>query len=81
MTKWGILGLVGILSACANQAATTQAPVGLANPASAYCVEKGGRLDIVDTPTGQVGMCTLPDGSVIEEWELMRRDHPPAQSR
>jgi hypothetical protein len=43
-------------------------------------VEKGGRLDIVNTPTGQVGMCTLPDGTVIEEWELMRRDHPSAKS-
>ncbi|HCA17267.1 MAG: DUF333 domain-containing protein [Alcaligenes sp.] len=79
MKKWGILGLVGLLSACANQAAT-QPPIGLANPASAYCIEKGGRLEIVNTPAGQVGMCTLPDGSVIEEWELMRRDHPPAQS-
>lgn len=79
MKKWGILGLVGVLSACANQAAT-QPPVGIANPASAYCVEKGGRLDIVNTPTGQVGMCTLPDGTVIEEWELMRRDHPSAKS-
>ncbi len=79
MKKWGILGLVGLLSACANQAAT-QPPIGLANPASAYCIEKGGRLEIVNTPAGQVGMCTLPDGRVIEEWELMRRDHPPAQS-
>ncbi len=75
MKKGGILAVAGLLSACANQA-TTQPPVGIANPASAYCVEKGGRLDIVDTPKGQVGMCTLPDGSVIEEWELMRRDHP-----
>ena len=79
MKKWGILGLVGVLSACANQP-SPQPPVGIANPASAYCVEKGGRLDIVNTPTGQVGMCTLPDGTVIEEWELMRRDHPSAKS-
>nr|WP_321331589.1 DUF333 domain-containing protein [Alcaligenes faecalis] len=79
MMKWGILGLVGVLSACANQP-STQPPVGIANPASAYCVEKGGRLDIVNTPAGQVGMCTLPDGTVIEEWELMRRDHPSAKS-
>ena len=79
MKKWGILGLVGVLSACANQV-STQPPVGIANPASAYCVEQGGRLDIVDTPAGQVGMCTLPNGTVIEEWELMRRDHSSAKS-
>ncbi|AYR19260.1 putative hemolysin [Alcaligenes faecalis] len=75
----GNLGTGWRLSACANQA-STQPPVGMANPASAYCVEKGGRLEIVNTPTGQVGMCTLPDGTVIEEWELMRRDHPWAKS-
>ncbi|MGG5143510.1 DUF333 domain-containing protein [Alcaligenes sp. SJTW-7] len=79
MKRWGILGLVSVLSACANQPANPPA-LGMANPASAYCVEKGGRLDIVQTAAGQVGMCTLPDGSVIEEWELMRRDHPSPQS-
>lgn len=80
MKKWGILGVVSLLAACANQPATTQPPVGIANPASAYCVEKGGHLEIVDTVNGQVGMCNLPNGTVIEEWELMRRDHPLASS-
>ncbi len=44
----------------------------LANPASEYCVEQGGEVDIVDEVDGQVGYCELPDGRRIEEWELYR---------
>ncbi len=47
----------------------------MANPASVYCREQGGTLRIVDTPTGQAGMCLFADGTTIEEWELYRRDH------
>jgi putative hemolysin len=45
---------------------------GLANPASVYCVEQGGQVDIVDEGGGQVGYCELPDGRRIEEWEFYR---------
>ncbi len=45
---------------------------GLANPASVYCIEQGGEVDIVDEADGQVGYCELPDGRRIEEWELYR---------
>ncbi len=50
-------------------------PVGVANPASQYCIQLGGTLTIKDGKDGQYGVCTLPDGSEIEEWELFRRDH------
>ncbi|MGL4666680.1 MAG: DUF333 domain-containing protein [Saezia sp.] len=29
----------------------------------------------MDAPNGQYGICTLPDDTQIEEWELYRRDH------
>ena len=48
----------------------------IANPASEHCVKKGGNLEIVKEATGEKGMCHLPDGSVVEEWELFRRDNP-----
>ena len=48
----------------------------IANPASAHCVKKGGKLEIVKEAAGEKGMCHLPDGSVVEEWELFRRDNP-----
>lgn len=44
----------------------------MANPASVNCVDKGGKLSIVDKPEGQVGMCTLSNGSVCEEWAYFR---------
>jgi uncharacterized protein len=44
----------------------------IANPASVNCASKGGKLSIVDKPEGQVGMCTLSDGTVCEEWAYFR---------
>jgi len=44
--------------------------IGMANPASVNCGTLGGILQIVDTPAGQTGMCTLPNGHVCEEWAL-----------
>ena len=57
----------------------TEAPnstTAIANPASEHCVKKGGKLEIVKEAAGEKGMCHLPDGSVVEEWELFRRDNP-----
>lgn len=52
---------------------------GLPNPASAYCVEQGGDVDIVDEAGGQVGYCELPDGRRIEEWEFFRSQSAPSE--
>jgi putative hemolysin len=46
--------------------------VGIANPASTNCINKGGSLEIVDGPDGQIGMCTFPSGAKCEEWALLR---------
>lgn len=48
----------------------------IANPASVYCVQRGGKIEIVRTPTGEVGYCVFPDGRRIEEWEFYRANHP-----
>ena len=50
--------------------------VTIANPASEHCVKKGGKLEIVKEESGEKGMCHLADGTVVEEWELFRRDNP-----
>ncbi len=47
----------------------------LGNPASAYCTSVGGRLEIRKETTGEVGYCHLPDGRVVEEWQLFRHSH------
>jgi len=50
--------------------------VGMPNPASVFCESMGGTLAIVDTASGQVGNCTLPDGTVVEEWKYFRATSP-----
>ncbi len=56
---------------------------GMANPASVWCVEnRHGKLQIrTDAQGNQYGVCILPDGSEIEEWELFRRDNGARQNK
>jgi putative hemolysin len=44
----------------------------LANPASVFCVNSGGKSEIRNGPRGQYGVCRLPDGRVVEEWAYFR---------
>jgi len=45
----------------------------LANPASVYCEQNGGRLDLRATVDGgAAGICNFPDGSQCEEWAYLR---------
>ncbi|GLQ72667.1 putative hemolysin [Vibrio penaeicida] len=46
----------------------------MANPASEFCVKKGGKVNIVDTKDGQIGYCEFEDGTSIEEWEYFRNN-------
>jgi putative hemolysin len=75
MKMLGIAASAMLVAGCANPDDKPQS-VGMPNPASAYCVQIGGKLGIENREGGQVGICTLPDGTRIEEWELYRRDHP-----
>ena len=67
-----VVALAVVLAACGGTDETPDDGVGIANPASVNCIERGGTLEIVDGPTGQTGWCTLPDGRRVEEWELYR---------
>jgi uncharacterized protein len=51
---------------------TTTTPVGIANPASVFCVSQGGKVEIVNEAGGQVGYCNLPDGTRVEEWAYFK---------
>ncbi|MFH7807925.1 I78 family peptidase inhibitor [Acinetobacter sp. BSP-153] len=75
MKKTVMFGLiVAALSGCSTaQKNDAEKPnIGMANPASTYCVEQGGKLEIRKEANGEVGYCHLPNGQVIEEWELFR---------
>ncbi|HEY4663726.1 MAG TPA: DUF333 domain-containing protein, partial [Comamonas sp.] len=69
-----------MLSACAapqtpEPPENTAHKVGLANPASVYCIQQGGKLRMTQTPQGTHAMCILPNGQAIEEWEYFRKNH------
>ena len=67
--------ILPLLAACGTTDMKEPNAIGTPNPASAYCVELGGTLEIKDEEGGQVGYCHLPDGRVVEEWELFRSAH------
>ena len=57
-----------------------QPDVGLANPASVYCEEQGGRLEMRTDESGTSGICIFEDGSECEEWAYWRGECGPASS-
>ncbi len=81
-TRSAAILALSLLTACGGTSSVKQGSdlppspnartVGMANPASVYCAEKGGRLELRSESAGQAGYCHMPDGSVMEEWELYR---------
>jgi len=76
-----LMALALPLVACTAKTTPPDAPkpphaVGMANPASVYCLEKGGEQVPIQSPQGVRTECKLPGGEVIDEWTLYRRDHP-----
>jgi len=63
------IGLVWL----AMLAVAPQGALALANPASVFCVQSGGKSEIRNGAKGQYGVCRLPDGSVVEEWSYYRK--------
>ncbi|EKS6737351.1 DUF333 domain-containing protein [Enterobacter ludwigii] len=76
-----LLALALPLAACTSKTTPPDAPkppqvIGMANPASVYCLNKGGEQVPVQSPQGVRTECKLPGVEVIDEWALYRRDHP-----
>ncbi len=46
--------------------------IGMANPSAVYCIQQGGKYDIVEAEGGQTGMCTLKTGKTCEGWAYFR---------
>ena len=84
MKKWTVLFSVigfGIALAGCNKDEQKQPEqpkkesVGMANPASVYCEEQGGKVEIKKEEKGEVGYCHLADGKVVEEWAFYRENN------
>ena len=68
-----VLAVAVLLVACAPQ---PPRPAGLVNPATSYCHARGGRTLLGYTADGRESLCFLPDGALVDEWQLYRGDHP-----
>lgn len=76
---FGMIFLGVLLAACSGvQPEPEKQEVGMANPASVFCEENGGTLEIrEDTSGGQYGVCIFPDNSECEEWAYFRGECSP----
>lgn len=62
-----------ILTAACAPVSPSPTPAAIPNPASVYCIENGGQLDLrTDASGGVAGFCVFPDGSECEEWAFMK---------
>ena len=59
-----------------NEEFPEQKMIGMANPASVYCVEQGGESIIrKDKDENEYGICKFKDGKEVDEWEFYRQNH------
>lgn len=76
-----LLGLC-IVTACASpQTATPEATAGLPNPASVFCEDHGGQVEMRQNDAGEYGVCIFPDGSECDEWAYFRGECQPKQTQ
>jgi putative hemolysin len=72
-----VLAVVLSLSGCGGDD-DEDGDSGIANPASVYCVEQGGTVDIRTNDSGnQTGYCVFSDGTEVEEWAFYRGEGEP----
>lgn len=73
------LVLAIVLASCSGADEPTTTSAGLPNPASVFCEEQGGSVDLrTDASGGQYGVCVFADGSEVEEWAYFRGEAEPA---
>lgn len=46
----------------------------LPNPASQNCLDKGGKLEMIQETAGTLGICRFTDGTACEEWQFFRNE-------
>lgn len=84
MTKTSALAISTLLlTACTAQVAqrptSHESRVGMANPASVFCLQQGGQLRPVHTDQGTHALCVWPNGHAVEEWAYFRSHHAEPQ--
>ncbi len=68
-----LFGALVCLGACSAAQASPTPAAGLPNPASVFCEQNGGKLEMRQDSTGGVaGICKFSDGSECDEWAYFR---------
>lgn len=77
MAALGLAACAGSQTSAAAEPADASMPaVGMANPASVYCVQQGGKSEIrKHQDDSEYGVCILPDGKEVEEWAYYRANN------
>lgn len=71
-----------LLTACGGPTTTPTATdeANMPNPASVFCEEQGGKVEIVTADDGsQSGFCVFEDGSKCDEWAFFRGECKPGE--
>ncbi len=77
---WFFIVAMLLLSACAPITPAAQPAAAMPNPASVFCADNGGTVDIrKDAQGGEYGMCVFADGSECDEWAFFRGECKPGQ--
>ncbi|MBP6117589.1 MAG: DUF333 domain-containing protein [Neisseriaceae bacterium] len=72
--------LCGLLSACAQLETLATPNIGMANPATQFCLAQGKEHTIQKTSAGEKGLCRLPNGQTVDEWAYFRQHQAPKLS-
>jgi putative hemolysin len=76
-----ILICATLFTACSPQEVSPTPEANMPNPASVYCEQNGGTLEIrTDASGGQAGACIFPDGSECDEWAYYRGECKPGNT-
>lgn len=46
--------------------------MGIPNPAAVYCEELGYEYIVESTPQGEMGLCKLPNGETVSDWDFLK---------
>jgi putative hemolysin len=72
-----LIGIVLLASCSPKQTSPTPEP-NIANPASVFCEQNGGKLELRQDASGAVaGICIFPGGSECDEWAYYREECKP----
>ena len=77
----GCGGKRGAEPAQSEQPKAAEQGLEIANPASVNCIDRGGKLEMMEDKGGQFGVCVFNDGSRCEEWRLFRKECAPGTCR